>query len=242
MESARHLTASDRLFPIANQQTEDCRIGAGFAANALGNFCDRNRGQRSFFRRLPNRGVATNRGERGVPRPDRDRKIKRGDDGDETERMPLLHQTMVRPFGLNRQAIQHARLADGEIADVDHLLHFAFAFGDNFSGLESDELAKFMFQFAERVSETANSVASDWTRRSPPFFERFLRAREGCLVIVVRRGSNTRQPSAIDRRDLVDLRAATAPFAAKDAVIVVNDAELSVDVKGGSAAPAAMPK
>src|SRR5205823_3508634 len=54
--------------------------------------------------------------------------------------MPLLHQTVTRPFRLNRQAIKHARLTNREIADVDHLLHFAFAFGDNFPSLEGNEL------------------------------------------------------------------------------------------------------
>src|SRR5213075_2176208 len=50
---------------------------------------------------------------------------------DESERMPLLHQTMVFSLRLNRQAVKHARLADGEIADVDHLLNFAFTFGND---------------------------------------------------------------------------------------------------------------
>src|SRR6266446_4220183 len=48
------------------------------------------------------------------------RKIERRDYGDEPKGMPLLHQTMARPFRLNRQTVKHARLADGEIADVDH--------------------------------------------------------------------------------------------------------------------------
>ena len=58
-------------------------------------------------------------------------KLKAEMTADHAERMPLLHQAMIRPFRLNRQAVKHARLADGEIADVDHLLHFAFAFGDD---------------------------------------------------------------------------------------------------------------
>ncbi len=62
--------------------------------------------------------------------------------------MPLLHQAVTRPFRLNRQAIKHARLTNREIADVDHLLHFAFAFGDNFPGLEGNELPEIMFKIA----------------------------------------------------------------------------------------------
>ena len=59
--------------------------------------------------------------------------------------MPLLHQTVAWPFRLNRQAIKHPRLTDCEIADVDHLLHFAFALRDNFAGLERHELAELVF-------------------------------------------------------------------------------------------------
>src|SRR5437667_2045499 len=197
-------------FAVTNQQTEDCRIGTRFATNAFGNLCDRNRSQRSFFRRFPNGRVATNCSEGGIPGPDRHRKIKRGDYGDESERMPLLHQTMVFSLRLNRQAVKHARLADGEIADVDHLLNFAFTFGNDLAGLESDELTKLMFQLAERISETANSIATDRAGRSSPFFERFLRTRDRGLVILVGGGANTCQPPAIDRRDLVDLRATAA--------------------------------
>ena len=139
--------------PSPMSKAENRRIGAGFAADALGNFRHRDRGERRFFRRLPNRRVAADGGQRGVPRPDRDRKIEGGDHGDHTERMPLLHQAVARPFRLNRQAVKHARLADGEIADVDHLLHFAFALGDDLAGLERDELAEFGFEFAQRVAE-----------------------------------------------------------------------------------------
>ncbi len=56
--------------------------------------------------------------------------------------MPLLHQAMARPFGLNRQAIKHPRLADGEVADVDHLLHLAFAFSEDLARLERNEFAQ----------------------------------------------------------------------------------------------------
>src|SRR5260370_10285212 len=125
--------------------------------------------------------------------------------------MPLAHQTMVRPLGLNRETVKHARLADSEIADVNHLLNFAFTFGNDLAGLESDELTKLMFQLAQRISESANGIATDRAGRSSPFFERFLRTRDRGLVILVGGGANTRQPPAIDRRDLAVLRAPPPP-------------------------------
>ena len=132
-------------FAVAHEQREDRRISAGFTANALGDFRHCNCGERSFLRWLPNGGVAADGGQRGVPRPDCDGKIKRGDHGDDAERMPLLHQSMTWPFRLDRQTVKHARLANGQIADVDHLLHFAFAFGDDLSGLQGHELAELVF-------------------------------------------------------------------------------------------------
>ena len=39
---------------------------------------------------------------------------------------------------MHRQAVQHAALADGEIGDVDHFLHFAIAFGLDLAHLERD--------------------------------------------------------------------------------------------------------
>src|SRR5438477_5918784 len=86
-------------------------------------------------------------GQGCVPRPHRDWKIESADYRNNAERMPLLHQTVTRPFRLNRQAVKHSRLTNCEIANVDHLLHFAFAFGDNFPGFERNELAELVLQF-----------------------------------------------------------------------------------------------
>ena len=53
-----------------------------------------------------------------------------------------------------------SRLTDREIANVDHLLHFAFAFGDDLSGLQGYELAELVFQFAQRIAKATNSLAA----------------------------------------------------------------------------------
>src|SRR5205823_8103694 len=129
-------------FAVAHEQSKNRRIRAGLATNALGNFRHGNCSKRRFFRSLPNCGVAADRGQGCVPGPDRDWKMESVDYRDNTERMPLLHQTVTGPFRLNRQAIKHSRLTNSEVADVDHLLHFAFAFGNNFPSLERDELTE----------------------------------------------------------------------------------------------------
>ena len=87
-------------------------------------------------------GVAADRGEEGVPGPDRDREVEGGDDADDAERMPLLVHAVLGPLGVHRQAVEHARLADGEVADVDHLLDFAIALGLDLAHLEADQAAE----------------------------------------------------------------------------------------------------
>src|ERR1043166_906677 len=92
---------------------------------------------------------------------------------------------MVRPFRLNSESVKHSGLADRKVADVDHLLHFAFAFGENFAGLAGNQLTEFVLQLAQRVSEAANCVASNGTGSLSPFLECLLRARDRLVIIVV---------------------------------------------------------
>ena len=106
---------------------------------------------------------------------------------------------MVRPFRLNGQAIKHARLSDRQVADVDHLLHFAFAFADDFPGFESDELAELVLQIAQGVAQTAHSFAADRSWRKPPFQKCLVRASDRRFVIFIGSGANAGQFSPIDR-------------------------------------------
>ena len=153
---------------VADEQSKDCRVGAGFATDALGDFGDRNRGKRSFFRWLPGRGITANRGECGVPRPNRDRKIERRDHRDDAERMPLLHQAMIFSLRLNGEPVKHTRLTDCEITNVDHLLHLTFAFGDDLAGLQCHELAELAFKIAESVPELPHRFTTQRCRRYTP--------------------------------------------------------------------------
>ena len=77
--------------------------------------------------------------DRGVPRPHRDRKVERGDDADDAERMPGLHQPVTGALGGDGPAVQLPRQADGELADVDHLLHLAEGLGGDLACLDRDE-------------------------------------------------------------------------------------------------------
>src|SRR5207237_4634943 len=132
---------------------------------------------------------------------------------------------MVFSLRLNRQAVEHARLTDGEITDVDHLLHFALPFRENLSSLERYQLAKLVFQLAQRIAQTADGVAANGPGSLSPFFKGFLRTCNRRLVIVVRSGPNPREFFSINRRDLVDLPAAATPLAIEDSGIILAQRE-----------------
>ena len=100
------------------------------------------------------------RGEHRVPRPDGDREVERRDDADDAERMPLLVHPVRGALGVHRLAVEHPRLADGEVGDVDHLLHFAVAFGLDLAVLERDERAERVLVLAQQVAEAAHHLAA----------------------------------------------------------------------------------
>jgi hypothetical protein len=83
--------------------------------------------------------------------------------------MPLLHQTVTRTFRLDSQAVEHSRLTDRKIANVDHLLHLAFAFGDDLSSLQGDELAELVLQIAQCVAKFSHGFPAHRSRRYAPF-------------------------------------------------------------------------
>ena len=99
-------------------------------------------GQRGEFGRLPHHGVAADQRDGGVPRPHRDREVEGGDDADDAERMPGLHQPVARPLGGDGLAVQLSGEADGELADVDHLLHLAERLGGDLARLDGDQRAR----------------------------------------------------------------------------------------------------
>src|SRR5205809_324707 len=129
---------------------------------------------------------------------------------------------MTRPLRLDRETIKHARLADGEITNVNHLLHFPFAFGDDFSGLKSHKLAELMFRLAQCVTETTNRLAADRPGRDAPFQKCFVRAGDRTVVIFIGCCAHAGESSPVDRRNFVDLRAAAPPFTVEHAGVLVR--------------------
>ena len=72
--------------------------------------------------------------------------------------MPLLHHAVGRPFRRQRQTVQLTGQAGREVTDIDHLLHFAVAFGAYFAHLEADQITERLLLLAERVAEIRTSA------------------------------------------------------------------------------------
>src|SRR5690606_36065847 len=161
--------------------------------HAIDETLDRDRAERCLRRWLPDAHIAADRREERVPRPHGDGKVERADDADEPERVPLLVHAMLRAFGVHRVSIQHARLADREIRDVDHLLNFPIAFGLDLAGLERHERAERVLVTAELIGDEPDELATFRRRNGAPLFERFARRGDHALVVLSGAGPHARE-------------------------------------------------
>ena len=124
--------------------------------------------QRRLVGRLPQHRIARDKGQRSVPRPHRHGEVERRDDGARTHRVPGFHQPVAWPFAGDRQAVQLTRQADGEVADVDHLLHLAEAFRADLAGLDRHQLTELRLELAEQFAQAADQRTTHrWGSRSP---------------------------------------------------------------------------
>lgn len=112
-------------------------VGHDLVADVLGGHA----GQRRGGGGLPHSGVAADRRDGGVPRPDCHGEVERRDHADGTERMPLFVHAVAGTLGVDREPIELARETDREVADIDHLLHLAVSLGADFAHLEGDQVA-----------------------------------------------------------------------------------------------------
>ncbi len=101
--------------------------------------------------------------------------------------MPLLIHAMLRALRVHRVAVHHARLANCEVGNVDHLLYLAITFGFDLAHFERNETAKGILVVAQRVADQSYSVAADRSRDRPPGLKRFLGLCYECVVFGVGR-------------------------------------------------------
>src|SRR5262245_37822774 len=97
------------------------------------------RTQRRLFRWLPYDRITANEPDHRVPCPHCNRKVKCRNDADRSKRMPIFGESMPGPLARDCLAVKLPAQTDGEITNVDHFLHFATRFWQNFPGLERDK-------------------------------------------------------------------------------------------------------
>jgi hypothetical protein len=117
--------------------------------------------------------------------------------------------TATGPLGRDRLAEELARLADGEVADVDHLLHLAPPLGPDLPDLERHEGAEVLLGLAQLLAEQAHELAAPRRRDIPPRRERVRRVRDGEVDGDRARRHDPADAGAVDRREDVEV---TAPL------------------------------
>ena len=98
--------------------------------------------------------------------------------------MPLLVHAVPRPLRSDGEAVELTRQTDGEIADVDHLLYFAFTLRLDLPHLECHQGAEWFLVFAEQVPEFADVVTPLGCGKHPPSLERVNRRPDHALIVV----------------------------------------------------------
>ncbi|MNP10340.1 hypothetical protein D3C76_1024850 [compost metagenome] len=124
--------------------------------------------QRSFFRRLPDHSVTANQRQRSVPGPDRYGEVESADNTDHTQRVPGFTHMVARALRSDGQAIELARQAHGEIADIDHFLHFTQAFLGDLAGFEGNQFAQLSLVLTQDFTEQANQLTATRCRHIAP--------------------------------------------------------------------------
>src|SRR4029077_2303997 len=81
-----------------------------------------------------------------------------------------------------------SRLADGQVADVDDLLHFAACLGQDLAVLEADQAGEVLLARAEAVAQAANDLSAQRSRHQTPSRESLVRGPDRCLDLSGRGG------------------------------------------------------
>ena len=111
--------------------------------------------------------------------------------------MPRLGEAVARTLRGDRAAVELAREADGEVADVDHLLHLAEPLLRDLPDLERDERAERLLLAAQLLAEQPHELAAVRPGQVAPGRERLGGARDGrvgrCRVRRARRARSPRR-------------------------------------------------
>ena len=113
--------------------------------------------------------------------------------------MPLLVHTVLRTLGVHGLAVEHARLADRKVEDIDHLLDLAVTFGLDLAVFQRHEAAERILVFAKRVADSSRGFAANGRGNGAPFPESVPGRIDETVVFRPRRRTNTGDQLAVCR-------------------------------------------
>jgi len=120
--------------------------------------------------------------------------------------MPLLIHAVLGALGMHGKAVQHARLPDREIGDVDHLLDFAIALGLDLAVLQRHQAAERVFVGAQFLAHQAYGFAAFRRRDLTPLLGGLNGGGHDLLVVRKGRAAHLGQPLAARGVEGVDQR------------------------------------
>src|SRR5699024_6167464 len=135
------------------------------------------------LRRLPHHSIAADQGQSRVPGVDGYREVEGGDDTDDTEWMPGLHESVARALGRHGQAVEHAGLSDGEVANIDHLLNLTLSLGHGLTGFCLNQHSQITLVLSQQLTPAFHHSAPGRCRDCAPGLESLMGAVDGSLNI-----------------------------------------------------------
>src|SRR4029079_11268272 len=137
---------------------------------------------------------------------------------------PRFHHPVPRALGGDRESVELAREAYREVADVDHLLHFAEALLQALAGLDAHEASQRGLGRAQLLAQQAHHLAAPRCGPVAPIEERLARLAPELRHLFARRHAQPAEVAAVDRRARHDVGA--APAAHVDAELVEERADV----------------
>ena len=208
-----------------HHQAEHTRIDPVLAADIRRDPRDGDRGERGARGRLPQGRVPTHGRDGRVPRPDRHGEVEGADHPDHAQRMPLLAHVMILALAGHGQTVELARQSHREVADIDHLLDFAFALGADLAHFQGDERAERLLVGAQTLAEPAHDLAAKGRRHLAPLEEGAVGAVDDRVVLGLGDLVHGRDPRAVDGGEDVERGAGADPIATEATRVDVLDAE-----------------
>ena len=183
------------------------------------------RRERRLAGRLPQRGVPAHRRDGRVPAPHRDREVEGGDHPDHAQRVPLLEHAVVGTLGVHGEPVELPREAGREVADVDHLLHFALALGEDLAHLERHQVAQLRLVPAQPLADLAHDLPTLGGRYRAPLEEGLVGALDDAVVLVHGDLAHRRDAGAVDGRMDLEFGPGAHPLAGEAARIHIFEPE-----------------